>query len=311
MFKLDFIVAGARRGGTTFLHSLLMQQENCAVHKKADYEYFIDDGVKENNEQKESAQRWKKNHSVEGLYAAMDFTNDASIQGLKNADFLYWENSHQKAKTWFPDLKIILVLRNPVKRAYSHYVNEVIKKREHLSFEEAINQEANRIAESDYFKLHFSYIERGYYDKSLTILYKTFDPKDVLIIFDYDLYKNPQQQVDRVASFLGFKATPVQIIESAKNANFTLELKNTAFVKICSPIIPIYERLLNAVIIRLVKNRNERNQLRASLYSPFYQKTEYKIKPETANYLQQQYASSVARLSEMTELGNKWFNRLT
>lgn len=308
MFKLDFIVAGVRRGGTTFLHSLLMQQENCAVHTKADFEYFIDDEVKENKKQKESAQRWEENHSIEGLHAALNFTNDAPIKGLKNADFLYWENSHQKAKTWFPDLKIILVLRHPVKRAYSHYVNEVIKGREHLSFEEAINHETNRIAESDYLKLHFSYIERGYYDKSLAILFKTFDPKKVLIIFDYDLYENPRQQVERIADFLGFEASPVEIIESAKNTNFTLERKNTVFVQICSPVISVYKRVLNAVIIRIAKNRNERNRLRANLYSPFYKKIEYKIKPETAIRLQQQYTASVARLSEMTALENKWFS---
>lgn len=307
--KLNYIIAGERRSGTTFLHNLLFQQENIAINKKADFDYFIDDEVKTGTTYKkikESDERWHRDHSREDFLSQLEFTNNSSIKGLKNADFFYWANAHRKAKTWFPDLKIILVLRNPIKRAFSHYANEVIKGREPLSFEEAIAMEEQRFSESDYARLHLSYVDRGFYHKSLERLLETFNSSKVLIILDFELYINPQSQVDRIAQFLGFKASEVRIAQHAKNQNFKLEKRNSGIVNALSPLVPGYIRVMNFFITRMTNERNRRNELRAKWYMPFYRKKEFKIGKEAERILYQRYADSIRQLEATLNRKTGW-----
>jgi hypothetical protein len=71
-----------------------------------------------------------------------------------------------------PHVKIIALLRNPVDRAYSHYYHEVRKKRETLSFEDAIKAEEERLhgefeklikneRDTSFNYIHYSYLARG------------------------------------------------------------------------------------------------------------------------------------------------------
>ena len=53
--------------------------------------------------------------------------------------------SPKRVSEVLPHVKIIVLLRNPVDRAYSHYYHEVRKKRETLSFEDAIKTEEERL----------------------------------------------------------------------------------------------------------------------------------------------------------------------
>ena len=74
-----------------------------------------------------------------------------------------------------------------------------------------------------------------------------------------------------------------------------------------SPIIPLYTRVLNAAIIRMAKGRNERNELRAKFYAPFYKKTDFKIAPETAKKLGKAYAQSLKNLQDVAQVRAPWF----
>jgi hypothetical protein len=110
-------------------------------------------------------------------------------------------------------MKIILLLRNPVDRAYSHYQNEVKLGFEHLSFEDAVDQEAARL-DGEVQKLlddekyqsfnhrHYTYLSRGIYVEQLKPWMKAFPRDQILIIISEDFFVSPQQVLDKVFKLL-------------------------------------------------------------------------------------------------------------
>lgn len=110
-------------------------------------------------------------------------------------------------------LKIIVILRNPVDRAVSHYYMNKKKSIEYNSFEEAILEEKKRIEKEkyllikkkvskNYFHQHFSYLDRGRYVNQLKNWFAYFDRKQFLIIEHNDFQNAPIQTLSSVFEFL-------------------------------------------------------------------------------------------------------------
>jgi hypothetical protein len=106
------------------------------------------------------------------------------------------------------------MLRNPVDRAYSHYQHTLRMKREPLSFEAAVNKEAERIADSwkrmledeDYYNLdiaRYAYLKTGLYDDQVRVLLRYFPKKRLLVIKNEEFDEDPSAIVRRVLEFLG------------------------------------------------------------------------------------------------------------
>ena len=106
------------------------------------------------------------------------------------------------AKT-IPDVKLLMLLRNPVDRAYSHYWHNRWRARESLSFEEAIAEEPKRLLSSDADRAIYSYIDRGrYLDQLRRVL--THFPRNSLDVFLYeDLRDDTAGTLKKIWSTLG------------------------------------------------------------------------------------------------------------
>jgi Sulfotransferase domain len=112
-----------------------------------------------------------------------------------------------------PDAKIIVMLRDPVARAYSHYWHERRLGYENLSFAEAIDAEDDRLAgesarlaEEDgyhsYNHQHFSYVARGCYAPQLKRWLQPFPRQQFLFIESESFFQNSGKELARVAQFL-------------------------------------------------------------------------------------------------------------
>ena len=123
-----------------------------------------------------------------------------------------------------PHVKIIIILRNPTERAYSHYWHEVRGGFEKLSFAEAIEKEAERLAgeeekikkEKNYYSFahnHYSYLARGVYVKQIKRWREFFLSQQMLILNYSDLRLKPQAVLDKVFVFLGLKPRPIKPIQ--------------------------------------------------------------------------------------------------
>jgi len=112
-----------------------------------------------------------------------------------------------------PKVKLIVLLRNPIDRAYSHYQMEVDHGDEKLSFEDAIEQEENRINEDmkrmendeKYYSVNFyrkSYLTRGIYVNQLKRWFEYFPKEQFLILKSEDFYEKTSEVYQQVLEFL-------------------------------------------------------------------------------------------------------------
>jgi len=108
------------------------------------------------------------------------------------------------------------LLRNPIERAFSHYQHEVRGGREPLSFVEALDREAERLAgeeerirrEPNYYSWNhhrYSYTHRGLYAQQLRRWLEHFPRSQLLVLQSEAMYRDPAAATARVHHFLGLR----------------------------------------------------------------------------------------------------------
>jgi hypothetical protein len=100
--------------------------------------------------------------------------------------------------------KIIIILRNPIDRAYSHYLMSKRRGYDKLSFDEGIEIENIRINKNEFSRNNFSYISRGMYFNQLNRYYSLFDSDNILVLnFEKDIVINLDQTINTIQKFIG------------------------------------------------------------------------------------------------------------
>lgn len=202
----QFIIVGERRSGTSTLAKWIEIHPEIYLHPTMDEAYFLDDSLRGRMDwmdgQIDPSLWGKQKDKQDYLDLFKNKTEQQVCFGEKSADYFFWDPCLERIKSNFPDVKILLTFRHPVKRAWSHYWNEVGKGREKLTFDQAVEQEAERANNSDYAKLHLSYVERGKYVVQLKRWMEAFGKDNIHIIVLEDLIAEPLSTIQGVYQFL-------------------------------------------------------------------------------------------------------------
>lgn len=134
-----------------------------------------------------------------------------------------------------PKIKLIVLLRNPVDRAYSNYHLGVRAGTENLSFEDAIKVEIKRLEEIneeskssiEKYAIRRSYLAKGFYSDQLKIWFEIFNSNQLLIISTEDLKSNPQKVINKIYNFLEIPDNHKLIPEKQKKAVYPEMKKET------------------------------------------------------------------------------------
>ena len=134
-----------------------------------------------------------------------------------------------------PKIKLIVLLRNPVDRAYSNYHLGVRAGTENLSFEDAIKVETKRLEEIneeskssiEKYAIRRSYLAKGFYADQLKIWFEIFNSNQLLIISTEDLKSNPQKVINKIYNFLEIPDKHKLIPEKQKKAVYPEMKKET------------------------------------------------------------------------------------
>ena len=135
------------------------------------------------------------------------------ITGEATPYYLFHPHVPERIFSIIPGIKLIVLLRNPIDRAYSHYYHQVTHKRETLSFEEAIKKEYDRLNGEDekmmknkdylsYNHAHFSYLSRGIYVDQLKRWFSIFPKNQILVLKSEDFFEDTSRIYNEVLSFL-------------------------------------------------------------------------------------------------------------
>lgn len=211
----DFIIAGAAKSGTTALHNFLDQHPEIFMSRPKEPNFFLFSGEEpefsdiESDEQLYRSsvglyERIKKNSITdeEAYLKLFDQATSFKVKGEASVLYLSDPKAPARIKKYIPDVKLIVMLRNPVDRAFSSYMHMVLVGNETRSFKEALQQEPVD-AENIWCGRGDYYIRAGFYARQLKGLFKHFDQQNIRIYLFDDFISSPEAIMSDIYRFLG------------------------------------------------------------------------------------------------------------
>ena len=303
-----FVIVGERESGTTALCHW-MAHPDVYMHPREDMNYFIEDEILVTTTWRDGPadpQRWERTHSA-AQYAALFAEADGQRAiGEKSADLFFWRPAHERMARLLPEAKFIVLLRDPVKRAWSHYLDELAKGdgREALSFRDALSAESERSTRSAYARLHLSYRARGYYDDVMRD-FLTHVPRERLLVLTLEqMGAAPRETLQTVYRFIGVdSAIGLEMAGTRHNeVGDTNVPRRWARWPVVRPIAGAYHHLSGRVIERLMSDPARRQRAKNAVYLPFLQSGKrLKMPVETRAELARDFSPHVRALEDLLD----------
>jgi Sulfotransferase domain len=202
----DFLIIGSQKCGTTSLYHYLIQHPCIypAATKEVGYfdRYYSGD------------LHWYRSHFPSSVhkYYQHNLRNRPFLTGEASTGYIVIPQALQRIAHIMPHIKLILLLRNPVDRAYSHYHHSRRRGRERCSFEEALQQETARIGQhwqhmrdEGVYSLevdYYAYRRLGIYLPQVQVLLSLFPREQVVILDNEQLARRPEAVFTQVVRFL-------------------------------------------------------------------------------------------------------------
>jgi len=196
MKKLDFIIIGAQKAGTTTLFTLLSEHPEIYMPAGKEAPFFTQDEL------------YEKGLNV---YLSQYFGSAPlnTLWGKATPHYLNDPRAPERIARLQPDIKVIAILRDPAERALSQFRMSVRRGFEQRTFEQAIVEmikpeelaKARELPTGPASETR-TYIVRGEYGRLLAPYFKKFPRKNILIIFTSELESNPSIVLDKLYSFL-------------------------------------------------------------------------------------------------------------
>lgn len=232
----DFLILGAAKAGTTSLFYYLSQHPNISMPNRKKEVHYFDVNYNRGID-------WYRNHFPQSNKRNLGATGVRNICFEASPSYMIYPPALERIKKDIPSVKLIVLLRDPVERAYSHYRHNVRRGRENLSFKEALEAEKERtsIKSTPPAKLefetispdyrHFSYIQTSLYAKKIKNIFEIFDKESVILIKSRDLLLNPRSITESVFHFLAVDYLEKNIDFSQKNIGISAKLENEITIK--------------------------------------------------------------------------------
>jgi len=192
--RLDFILAGAQKSGTTALHYFLSKHPDITMGDQQEIHFFDNDAL------------FASEPDYEQLHKHYRLLPVSTIAGDCTPSYIYHEPAAERIWKYNPKIKLLIILRNPVDRAFAHWNMQRYRGREPLDFFDAVREEQTRIGGAPPIDARrFAYVDRGFYGRQLKRVFKFF-PLDQVKVVKFEQFRNNQREtLAAIFSFLGCK----------------------------------------------------------------------------------------------------------
>lgn len=204
----DFLIVGAAKSGTTSLFNYLGQHPEINLPEIKEpwfFSYFGDESSILNSR---SGDRVKQSLVLnpDAYFQLFSKLKNSCITGEASTCYLYLhertiKNIRQFYGDDFRSVKIVIVLRNPVDRAWSNYQMHKRDGTEDMDLQTAMLPESYRKRESENFGIYYDYIGFGQYYEQVKAFKENF-PEVKIILYD-DLLQQPDAVLKDLFEFLG------------------------------------------------------------------------------------------------------------
>ena len=222
MVLVNTLIIGTQKGGTTSLFYYLEQHPEVCASKIKETNYFLEDRLYNQGEQH--------------FHAYFDHCNQEKVVLASHAHLLPGVKVPERVRSYNKHMKLIVILRDPVERAFSAFRHAVKHGWEHESnnFESRLNMKwENNGQFREMYDL--AYFRNGLYHKHLTHWLEFFERANLLILTTKELHDNVNQTMDKVYRFLGIENfdvdTSKRMNEGGVARSKFIQLFITKFVK--------------------------------------------------------------------------------
>lgn len=257
----NFFIIGAMKAGTTALYFTLKQHPDIFMSPIKEPNFFAFEGQ-------------EKPIFVEGeevIYtelaeyrALFDRSNGKKAIGEASHAYLYIPEATHRIRLTVPDARLICILRNPVDRAYSHYLYLLRDGYEPIdTFEHALNKEDSRIADHQQLGHYF---HRGLYSQQLKRYFDDF-PRDQIKVYLYEeLTNNPITLAQDIFKFLGVSDAFIPEVSIKRNPSGVPKNKwlHALLVK-PNPAKSFFQPLLSERLYRVATQIRDQNLVKPEL----------------------------------------------
>ncbi|HWY40953.1 MAG TPA: sulfotransferase [Chthoniobacterales bacterium] len=199
--RLDFIVPGAQKSGTTALHYFLSKHPQISLPDRQELHFFDDEEVFSRAPVDYQILHGNFRSRRKSLLPVR-----SGFAGEVTPSYLYWKPAMERIRNYNPQIKLVILLRNPIDRAFAHWNMQRFNDREPLDFLDALKEEPRRIAQPlSLESRRFAYVDRGFYSEQLDRVFNFFPRRQVRIIKFEDFRDRKQEALDAIFDFLGAK----------------------------------------------------------------------------------------------------------
>ena len=194
-----FLLAGAQRCGTTTMYRLLKRHPAIFLSRPKELHFFD--------------MKWER-----GLdWYEQQFTPRPQHKQLGEATpiYMYDGPARERMIQTLPDVQLLIMLRNPVDRAYSHYLHMRARGHENSeTFEAAIADEDERLGKNTRAaRRRFSYVDRGHFIGQLEALEQAYGRDRMHVMLLEDLKADRVATLEGAFRFLNVDVAPAHVIE--------------------------------------------------------------------------------------------------
>lgn len=221
----NLLIIGSQKCGTTSLHDILSEHPQTNMSKKKEVRFFTKQRLFEKGEE---------------YYSSYFDTPDKSqiITGESTPSYICHPNTAEKIyKTLGRDIKLVLLLRDPIKRAYSQYWDS----RTRLRQTSRVNKIIEKYLTDEYCPDIRGYFSRGVYIKYINEYLNFFDKDQLHIIIFEELIKNQNLELRKLYSFLNIN--PELGLQELPEASNVTGIYNNIFYKFFF-YNPFYQKFL-------------------------------------------------------------------
>ena len=200
--RLGFVVAGVQKAGTSALFSYLARHPSLLPPRHKETHFFDD----------ESGVDWSR-PDYERLHSFFSSTESEQIAFEATPISIFWPKALERIAEYNSEIQIILIFRDPIERAWSHWRMEMSRGAGNVPFRYAITNgraRLNGLSRNHPAWRTYSYVERGLYGAQICKLFHLFDRSKVLLLRSNDLKRKPADVLTSIAKFLQISPFSIQ-----------------------------------------------------------------------------------------------------
>ncbi|MFY0687741.1 MAG: sulfotransferase domain-containing protein [Cyclobacteriaceae bacterium] len=213
--KPNLFIVGAAKAGTSSLHDILNQHDDICMSSVKEPHFFSEVSQLKNNDPWHTLKT-----SNEKEYLSLWANGDYKYLGESSPSYMWDQKACHRISAFNPASKIIMLLRDPVMRAYSHYLMDFQSNREkRSSFLRALADDKGR--EPKGWGISRLYEELGFYSAPINNYQQTFGKNNVLVLFYEELFNNLTSQMLKFWDFLDIAPSTVTLQHKNASTNYT------------------------------------------------------------------------------------------